>query len=97
MTPEQLMESGKKLLKSKAQDYTSGQTDRYENFTRQATIMAWFDDTTDQAFVGMIGVKLARLASLLGRKEPNHESIEDTFIDLINYAALWGGYRTKSD
>lgn len=94
MTPEQLMEKGKKLLKSKADDYTSGDTTRYENFERQALIMSWFKAETDKAFVGLIAVKLARLGSLLDSREPNHESIEDTFIDLINYCALWGGHRT---
>jgi hypothetical protein len=95
-TPEELMDKGKKLLTSKAQDYTSGDTTRYENFERQAEIMSWFGNNWDKAFVGLIAVKLARLASLLDKEDkPNHESIEDTFIDLINYSALWGGFRTR--
>jgi len=94
MTPEELMEYGIHLMKTKAEDYTSGKTDRYENFIRQAEIMSWFKNEQDKAFVSLITVKLARLASLLDSKEPKHESIEDTFIDLINYCALWGGFRT---
>lgn len=95
-TPEELMDKGKLLLKSKAEDYTSGETTRYENFERQAQIISWFKEPIDQAFVGLIAVKLARLSSLLGNKSPNHESIEDTFVDLINYCSLWGGKRLKS-
>lgn len=95
MTPEELMDAGKKLLKSKADDYSSGQTDRYESFERQAIIMSWFKNDQDKAFVGLIAVKLARLGSLLDNKTPNHESVGDTFIDLVNYCSLWGGHRTS--
>ena len=92
-SPEELMNRGMELMKSKSHDYTVG--DRYENFYRQAELIAWFSETQDQVFVSVIAIKLARLASLLGHKEPRNESIEDTFIDLINYCALWGGCRTK--
>lgn len=96
MTPEELMTKGMKLMKSKSQDYTSGSTTRYENFKRQAIITGWFENEQDKIFAGMIALKLARIASLSDPlKEPNHESIEDTFIDLINYCSLWGGYRSS--
>lgn len=94
MTPEALMEAGKVLLRTKAIDYTS--VGRYQNFERQSEIVSWFNNDIDKCFAGLVAVKLARLAALLdGRQDtPNHESITDTFIDLINYSALWGGYRT---
>ena len=96
MTPEEIMRAGMDLMKSKAADYTSGDTTRYENFERQAEIISWFKYPIDQAFAGLIAVKLARLASLLFKDDkPNHESIEDTFKDLVNYSALWGGFRTS--
>ena len=91
-TPEELMDMGKKLMVLKAHDYTV--KDRYENFNRQADITSWFSEEQDKAYVAVIAIKLARLASLLGQKEPKNESIQDTFIDLINYCALWGGFRT---
>lgn len=94
MEPEELMAKGMELMKSKSHDYTTSH--RYENFERQAELISWFKDSNDQAFVAVIAIKVARLASLLGRdKEVKNESIQDTFIDLINYCALWGGYRTK--
>ena len=37
----------------------------------------------------MIHLKTTRLKSLMETKEVNYESLEDTLIDLINYAALW--------
>jgi len=91
-TPEELMIHGINLMKMKAHDYTT--KDRYENFTRQTILTSWFSEEQDKVFVSIIAIKLARLASLLGQKEPKNESIQDTFIDLINYCALWGGYRT---
>jgi len=94
-TPEELMLYGKTLMLVKSHDYTSTE-DRYENFRRQAILTSWFSEEQDKVFVSVIGIKLARLASLLGQKEPKNESIEDTFIDLINYCALWGGFRTTN-
>ena len=96
MTPEELMQKGISLMKTKNQDYTSGDTTRYENFIREAELIGWFKNDFDKAYVALIAVKLTRLASLLDVKEPKHESIEDTFIDLVNYCALWGGFRTSS-
>jgi hypothetical protein len=89
MTPEEFLDKGKSIMGRKSQDYTT--SERYENFTRSAEVSSWFARDIDKVFVTLITVKLARLASLLGRKEPNNESIEDTFTDLINYSALWGG------
>lgn len=88
-TPERLIGKALSILSQKRQDYTT--SSRYENFGRAATISSWFVNDADKVYATLIGVKLARLASLLGRdKTPNNESIEDTFKDLINYAALWG-------
>lgn len=97
MTPEELMDKGKSLLKSKGDDYTEDrEKNRYQNFERQAILTNWFTHEQDKAFVALIAVKLARLSALLNTdKAPNNESIEDTFIDLVNYCSLWGGFRTS--
>jgi len=94
-SPEELMERGKVLLKSKSDDYTSGLSDRYENFNRSKEVISWFKEDIDKVFITLIATKLARLASLLDSKDPKHESIEDTFVDLINYCSLWGGRRLR--
>jgi hypothetical protein len=76
---------------SKRRDYTTNPSvNNHENFERSAELISWFNNKRDQPYVCLIGTKLARLASLLsdGRK-PNNESIDDTFLDLINYCALW--------
>ena len=93
MTPEEIHEVGMKLLSTKRADYTTAS--RYENFTRCAEVASWFERDIDKVFATLIAVKIARLASLLGRKEPNNESIADTFVDLVNYGSLWGGYSTQ--
>ena len=72
---------------SKRHDYTSS-NDTHENFKRSAEISSWFKNEQDKSYAVLIGTKLARLGSLLGSLLPNNESIEDTFIDLINYCAL---------
>ena len=81
------------LTMSKRYDYTSTD-DNHENFKRSAEIASWFKNEQDKPYVVLIGTKLARLASLLDNKQPKNESIEDSFLDLINYCALWMERRT---
>lgn len=99
MKPEEILDKGKSLLNKKAQDYTeNSELDRYQNFQRSAELISWFRYDQDRAYVALIGTKLARLAALLNtHKEPNNESIEDSFVDLVNYCALWAGYRIKDN
>ena len=78
------------VLEKKNHDYTTETWD--ENFQKQAIIVSWFKRDIDKVFAGMMAVKLARLSALLqDGKEPNYESIIDTFQDMANYAVLWGG------
>lgn len=92
MTPEEYFKKCQGLMQSKAHDYTRDvQTNRYENFERSALLASYFHDDRDKAFVVLIGTKMARLATLLNGKSPKNESVEDSFVDLINYCALWAG------
>lgn len=95
LKPEDILEAGIKLLTKKEHDYTKdGSKNRYENFEKSAVLISWFDDPIDKAFASLIGTKLARLSALLNKdEEPNNESLQDTFIDLSNYSALWGANR----
>ena len=87
-----LLDKMRSIHEKKAQDYTAGD-DPYENFKRCAVVTGWFKEDIDKVFATFITVKLARLASLLGRdKLPNNESISDTFLDLTTYAGLWSSY-----
>lgn len=83
---------------SKRYDYTTNaDLDNHENFKRSAELSSWFKNEQDKSYVILIGTKLARLGSLLDSKEPNNESIDDTFLDLINYCALWMERRTERE
>jgi hypothetical protein len=80
-------------MKKKREDYTSSGT--HQNFERAEIIISWFSNDIDKVYATHIATKLARLATLLSSdKEPNNESIRDSFEDLTNYAALWGSKRS---
>jgi len=84
----QLLEQMKEIHRKKNDDYSSAGPD--ENFERMAIISSWFRDSLDKVFATMIAVKLARLGVLLSsQKDPNNESVEDSFLDLCTYAGLW--------
>ena len=93
MQLQKIFEECMKLTLSKRHDYTSS-IDNHENFKRSAEIASWFKNNDDKPYAILIGTKLARLASLLDNKQPKNESIEDSFLDLINYCALWMERRT---
>ncbi len=84
----QLLQNMSAIHEKKNDDYSSGSPD--ENFERMAVVQSWFKQAIDKSFVGMVAVKLARLAVLLSKDEsPNNESIEDSFLDLCTYCCLW--------
>lgn len=92
MKPEELLSNGAKLMKSKREDYSD--LGVHQNFERSESVIAWFKEDIDKVFVTLISTKLSRLAVLLSKDgNPKNESIEDSFIDLVNYCALWGSKR----
>jgi len=96
MTIQEIFKKCQKISLSKRQDYTSS-SDNHENFKRSAEISSWFKSDQDKAYAVLVGTKLARLGSLLDTKQPNNESIDDTFLDLVNYCALWAERRTEKE
>lgn len=76
----------------KAADYAAA-GDRYSNFKVAGALALPFTDPIDIAFATLIGVKIARLQELRGKgKAARNESVQDTFLDLAVYAALWASY-----
>jgi hypothetical protein len=73
------------ILRKKGKDYNLGsiRPDDYFLFGRIS-------------YLQMIHLKYTRLRSLMESKKPNYESIEDTLIDLINYAALFAEYERNN-
>ena len=85
-----ILEKSKAIHLKKRGDYTSNPVaDPFENFTRSSELASWFPQTYS-GFAVLIGTKLARLGALISSgRTPNNESIEDTFLDLITYCALF--------
>lgn len=75
----------KATLLSKGDDYAE-QQDRLSNFKAVAAIT----NTTPQlACLNLIATKVARLSTLLNSPNPpKNESIDDSILDLANYAVL---------
>lgn len=81
------LDSCQRLLASKAHDYEKT-NDFHSNFKFANTVSQDFPDMY-KSYTTLIGVKLARLSNLLSTTSvPQHESIEDSFLDLISYCLL---------
>lgn len=80
------------LHEKKAKDYAhSG--DPYSNFKSAAETASGFTGV-DAVFATLIGVKLARIRELAAPgRSPSNESLDDSFVDLTNYCAIWTSYR----
>lgn len=88
---KKLLEECQAIHDKKNADYSNDENP-FSNFDFAASLMAIFKQPIDQVFACMIGIKIARLAELRNGKTPNNESIRDSYIDLTNYAGLWGAY-----
>jgi len=92
----EILERGMELLDAKGHDY-AGDDSAFINFTFTGLALDYATSRglkgEDLAFLALIATKIARMIELRGTgKEPKNESIEDTCMDLANYAALWGGW-----
>ena len=95
----QLLSDVQSVLEAKAKDYGAN-NDPLFNFHLEATMI---DIAVQQGLRGrdisyltLIMVKIGRLITLIGKgAEPTNESLQDTFSDLLGYAALWGQERTE--
>jgi hypothetical protein len=78
-------------MRGKNEDYAKD-SDPYSNF-RFAAQAAGI--TTEQGILYLIGVKLARLENLISvpDEQVNNESLDDTIMDLTNYAGILKAYR----
>jgi len=86
-----LLDELKIIHDKKSQDYANDNV--FSNFEFAAEVAKC---SVDQAFLVLIGVKIARLHELvLSEKKPNNESVMDTFYDLTNYCAILTSYHMK--
>ena len=72
-----------KVMLGKGNDYAN--EDRLSAFKQVAFITGL---TEEQVISVFLATKIARLSNLFSGKEPNNESIDDSILDLANYAAL---------
>ena len=88
-----LCDLARDLMKKKNADYTNdgrGDGGVYSNFTKAETFGIC---TTEQGIMVRLTDKVARLATLIRRKGlVADEKLEDTVVDLINYAVLLNCY-----
>jgi hypothetical protein len=85
------------ITKAKNADYTGIGSDPFANFTR---VEALGICSTEQGFLTRMMDKFCRLNSFAqkGVLEVKDESVEDTLLDLANYAILMAGYiRSKRE
>jgi len=82
---EMLTQKMKETLISKGEDYCSS-TDKLSNFKLAGAICGL---KAEQNCLSLIATKVARLGVLLNSdKAPNNESVQDSVLDLANYAVL---------
>lgn len=80
---------GLDVMKGKSHDYAS-KTNRYSNFEQAAKVAG---TTTEQAILTLIGIKIARISELINaKKDPKNESLQDSYMDLINYICILNAY-----
>jgi len=73
------------LVEAKAHDYADD-GNVFSNFEGAARLTGL---SPAQVFHVMLGIKMERIRQLMSGKNPKFESIEDSLMDLANYAALW--------
>jgi len=90
LTYKKLLDEQLALHEKNSHDYAAD-SNPYSNFESAA---AFAHVTVDQVFEVLLGIKYARLWELIrSGKTPNHESIEDTMIDISIYSNLRISYR----
>ena len=80
---EQFVEKQRKIFFKKGNDYSN--SDRLSNFKLSGAIIG---TTPELQCLSLIATKVARLGVLLNTNVVNNESINDSVLDLANYAML---------
>jgi hypothetical protein len=81
-------EQSMRVLERKSNDYANA-SDCLSNFKKSAQMC---NTTPEKVFEVMMSIKICRLVELLDGKEVKNESVDDTLLDLSNYATLCRAY-----
>jgi len=85
------------ITKMKNEDYTGKTNDPFANFSN---VSACGGGSAEQGFLFRMNDKMMRVSSFVERGElfVKDESVEDTLLDLANYAVLFAGFiRSERD
>lgn len=88
---KECLEKMAKITAAKNADYTGVGDDPFANFTR---VEAMGICSTEQGFLTRMMDKMSRINSFVqkGELQVKDESVQDTLLDLANYAILLAGY-----
>lgn len=79
----------RELHLKKNEDYADA-NNAFSNFEFTEFVLRHYSSDRDKAYIWPIATKLARLSVLLSNdRNPNNESIEDSFLDIATYVLLW--------
>lgn len=83
-----------RLCRSKNNDYASGGTAGENPFANFSRVEDMGITSTEQGFLVRMTDKMSRLSTFTraGKLEVADESVEDTLLDIINYAVLFAAY-----
>lgn len=82
---EKIYQEMSNLLVSKGADY-SGETDTFKNFRLSSQLL---DIPVEKVILTRLLDKISRVSNLLNSgADPNNESLEDSFKDLLGYSTL---------
>lgn len=80
------------IHEKKNRDYSELEN-AYSNFEYSAKVAAQFTNIIDRVFAVLVSTKMARIAELTKPgKIPNNESLDDSYLDMAVYAAIWASY-----
>lgn len=81
VTATQILKDAAALKEAKSKDYQGGRWTEEDYFP-----------FGHQSFMHMIHTKYMRMMSVAEQQDVNFESLEDTLIDMINYAAMYAAW-----
>lgn len=86
MTAVQVLKDAANLKIKKSADYQGGKWVEEDYFPYG-----------DQSYITMLWTKMLRIRSVAEQESPNYESLEDSLIDLINYAAMYAAFTVNKE
>lgn len=81
VTATQILKDAAALKEQKSADYQGGMFTEADYFP-----------FGDQSFIHMLWTKMLRIRSVAEQEDQNFESLEDSLMDMINYAAMYAAW-----